>query len=91
MVVHIEFYGIPRSRTGVCRTEFELNEPTATLAQLVCRLQDRFPEFATDCLVGGEFNRSVIASLDGNRFIRDVTTTIRDGETLLIMSADGGG
>lgn len=91
MVIHVEFYGIPRSRAGVPNAQCELSESQTTLADIIRDLERRFPEFGSDCTNDGQLADSVVVNLAGDRFVRDVTTKIRDGQTVLIMSADAGG
>ena len=91
MVVRVEFYGIPRSRAGVAYTQLEICDDTITLARVVRELAQRFPDFGAECAKNGCLAKSYVANVGGNRFVRDADTTIRDGDTLLILSADAGG
>ena len=91
MIVHVEFFGIPRRRAGVPSAQCEFPEQQTTLGVILCDLEKRFPDFGSDCIFEGKFAPSVVANLAGERFIRDTKTEIDDGQTLLIMSADAGG
>ena len=91
MVVRVEFYGIPRSRTGVAQTTLEFAAAPITLAHLVAELAARFPDFGTDCVESDSLARTCVANINGERFVGVANATIRDGETVLIMSADAGG
>jgi molybdopterin converting factor small subunit len=91
MDIRVEFYGIPRTRAGVAHTRLEFATPSTTLAQVVRELARRFPDFGQQCADDGNLAPEVVANVSGDRFVRDSTTTIRDGETLLILSADAGG
>jgi hypothetical protein len=42
-------------------------------------------------VVNGRLHESLAANLGGARFIHDPRTIIRDGQSLLILSADAGG
>ncbi len=91
MVVRVEFYGIPRSRTGVAHTTLEFPAAPITLARVVAELASRYPDFAADCVESDSLARTCVANIDGERFVGVAGTTVNDGETVLIMSADAGG
>ena len=91
MVVRVEFYGIPRSRAGVADTELEICAESISLAHIVRELAQRFPKFGAECSAHDCLAEPYVANVGGDRFVRDADTMIRDGETLLIMSADAGG
>ena len=91
MIVEVEFFGIPRSRAGVPSARCEFSEPQTTLVSIIRDLERRFPDFGSDCTHKGALAPSVVVNLAGERFVRDPTTPIYDGETVLIMSADAGG
>jgi sulfur-carrier protein len=90
MPIRVEFYGIARQRAG--RPAIEL-EPSgsATLGAIIEELGQRLPEFGRACVAGGDLQPELAANLDGQRFISDPATSIRDGQCLLILSADAGG
>jgi hypothetical protein len=54
-------------------------------------LASKLPEFGRECVSAGKLAPSLTANLDGKRFISDPATSIRDGQSLLILSADAGG
>jgi molybdopterin converting factor small subunit len=91
MVVRVEFYGIPRSRTGVAHTALEFTATPITLAHVVKELAARFPDFGADCVESDSLARTCVANINGERFVGVAGATINDGETVLIMSADAGG
>jgi molybdopterin converting factor small subunit len=91
MTLTIEFFGIPRQRTGVVRCELTFAAETITLEQVLAELGRRFPPFANDCSQGGHLAPGYAANLAGERFISDPDTPLHDGDELLILSADAGG
>jgi molybdopterin converting factor small subunit len=82
--MYVECLGIPRERAGVSEVVIEAD----TLGQVLRTLGERFPALrdliAADCL-----HPSIAANLNGDAFVRDPQT--RDGDRLLILSADVGG
>ena len=90
IVVHVEFYGIPRHRAGVACLDLELSAP-ACLADLFARLEVLLPDFGRSCLKNGNLRDGFIANVSGERFVRDLDTMVGDGDSVLILSADAGG
>jgi len=92
-VITVEFFGIARERAGVSRTSIE----GENLGQVLRGIGARFPRFRKTCLAagthddGGSLSFGYCANLNGDRFVSDPQTTLRDGDTLLILSADAGG
>lgn len=94
MAITVEFFGIPRQRTGTPHATV----PAGTLGEVLHRLGQEFPDFARDCLAPGEqsqlqkhLQKHFLASVDNNHFVTDPATQLADGQTLLILSADAGG
>lgn len=84
----VEFYGIPRERTGVAAA----HSAAATLGGTVAELAARFPRFAADCVDPPcNLKPQVVANVGGDRFVREPDTPLASEEVLLIMSADAGG
>ena len=84
----IEFYGIPRQRTGVAET----TAGGSTLGDVLSELAVRYPAFAAECVAScGGLAPQVAASVGGERFVREPNTPLGEHEVLLIMSADSGG
>jgi molybdopterin converting factor small subunit len=84
--VHIEFFGIPRERTGVTEVELDAGRFGDALDQLV----ERYPPFAA-LMDGARLHASVIASLNADTFISDPDTPLTPADRVLILSADAGG
>jgi len=91
MSIRVEFYGISRQRAGTAQAMIELDSEGASLGDVLLGLGTRFPEFGASCLENGRLTRWFLANLDGERFVSDPETTLRDGQSLLILSADSGG
>jgi molybdopterin converting factor small subunit len=85
--ITVEFFGVPRERCGVAATTV----PGDRLGTVLRSLEKCFPALATDCLASGRLRPGFAANLNGERFVSDPDTPLRDGDTLLIMSADAGG
>jgi molybdopterin converting factor small subunit len=84
--MRVEFLGIPRERAGVAEVELE----AATLGQLLIVLERRFPPLRA-LVDSGRLHSSVLASLNGDRFISDPLTRLSTSDCVLILSADAGG
>ena len=64
----------------------------ATLADVLAFVGDMSPGFAESGLIAeGRLHPTLAANIDGQRFVSDPATPIRDGQCLLILSADAGG
>ncbi len=91
MIIQVEFYGIPRHRTGVATTTVEVAGETVRLNDVFRQLSDRFPGLARDCFDQEGLRDGYAANVDGERFVTDASTPLADGYCLLILSADAGG
>ena len=89
--IQIEFFGIPRQRAGVESATVEIDGTRASLGDVVERVASQFPTLAQECFDGRRLLPGFSANIDGNRFVTDPQTLLRDGSSLLIMSADAGG
>jgi len=84
--MRVELFGIPRERAGVASVDLD----AATLGQLVTALSTRFPGIR-DLVTPSGFCPTVVANLNGDRFIQDPGTPIEEGDCVLVLSADAGG
>ena len=84
--MRVEFLGVPRERAGIA--EFEVRADT--LGQLLAALVIRFPSLS-DLITADQLRPSVVANLNGDRFVRDPRTRLVDDDRILILSADAGG
>jgi molybdopterin converting factor small subunit len=88
--MHVEFFGVPRERTGLA----ELDVNAATLGQLLGTLADQIPSFGKFVSAdrpGARLHPAFIASLNGDRFVSDPGTPLAEHDHVLILSADAGG
>jgi hypothetical protein len=91
MALRIEFYGIARQRAGIDHLDLLLTAEQTTLADVLQTLEQIVPQFAAECLHGGRLHPSLAANLDGQAFVTDPGAVVRNGQSLLILSADAGG
>jgi molybdopterin converting factor small subunit len=86
-MIAVEFYGVPRHRTGTPLVRLE----AATIGQALRELSSLFPALAEPSLAQGALPTVFKLSLNGDRFVSDPATPLQDGDTLLLLSADVGG
>jgi molybdopterin converting factor small subunit len=84
--MYVEFLGIPRERAGISELEIQAD----TLGQALARLSTRLPRLS-DLMIGASLHPSIVANLNGDRFVSDPSTPLADDDRLLILSADAGG
>ena len=84
--MHVEFLGVPRQRAGVAELVIEAE----TLGQLLTTLSDRLPSLS-ELIVGDRLHPAFVANLNGDEFISDPKTPLREDDCVLILSADAGG
>ena len=84
--MRVELLGVPRERAGVAEVELQAD----TLGQLLLALAVRFPSLG-ELITTDRLPPSVVANLNGDRFVSDPGTRLTDGDSVLILSADAGG
>ena len=86
-MISIEFYGIPRLRAGTPVIRLQADTVGEALQELgrVC------PALENLVLKESVLHRAYQLSLNGEQFITDPTMSLRDGDVLLLLSADAGG
>ena len=89
--ITVEFFGIPRQRTGSAEASVSLGNDQGTLAELLCQLSREFKDFGDTCVVDGQLDPLYIANRDGEEFLTDPAATLNDGDRILILSSDAGG
>ena len=82
----LSFWALPRERAGVAELELEAD----TLGQLLVALAVRFPSLG-ELIAADRLQPSVVANLNGDRFVSDPGTRLSEGDSVLILSADAGG
>ena len=85
-IMHVEFFGVPRQRAGVAAREMQ----AATLGDLMTQLAVDLPPLG-ELIAGGRLHPSLVANLNGDRFVSDPRTPLADHDCVLILSADAGG
>jgi len=88
--IRVEFYGIVRARAGVADVVVQLPASQATVGALIQLLGGQFPELS-ECFEGRRVRKGFTANIDGERFVTSPDAVVREGEVVLIMSADAGG
>jgi molybdopterin converting factor small subunit len=84
--MHVEFFGVPRERAGIASLDVE----AGTLGQLWTTLAAQIPSLGN--LIGADrLTPSVVANLNGDRFVSDPATPLSENDSVLILSADAGG
>jgi molybdopterin converting factor small subunit len=84
--MRVEFLGVPRVRAGVAETELQAD----TLGQLLASLAIQFPALG-ELIAADRLRSSFVANLNGDQFVSDPQTRLRDDDCVLILSADAGG
>lgn len=91
----VELYGIARQRAGVAHCRLTLDaiggDSTVRLDHLLDRLVAEHPALAGECIVDGAVGPACVANVDGEIFITSPSSPIREGQTLMLLSADAGG
>ena len=84
--MRIELLGLARERAGVAELELEAE----TLGHLLVALEARFPALS-DLIAADRLRPSVVANVNGDRFVSDPQTPLHESDCVLILSADAGG
>jgi molybdopterin converting factor small subunit len=85
--MRVEFLGLSRERAGVAELELRAE----TLGQLLTTLRTKFAPSLDPVISGDRLAPSFVANLNGNQFVSDPGTRLRDSDCVLILSADAGG
>jgi len=87
MSVRVEFYGIARRRAGVESMDVD----AACLSEMVDRLTACLPQLAESCFDGQRLRSGYLANINGRNFTSDPDAPLKDGDCVMILSADAGG
>jgi molybdopterin converting factor small subunit len=85
--MRVEFLGLSRERAGVAELELRAE----TLGQLLTTLRTKFAPSLDAVISGDRLGPSFVANLNGDQFVSDPHTKLRDNDCVLILSADAGG
>ena len=83
----VEFFGIPRQRTGCSEHAFRCQ----TVAEVLVELESFYPALRGLRRPDGGLSPHYLLSLDGVRFLTDPGEHLEPGSRLLLLSADAGG
>ncbi len=83
----VEFYGVPRQRAG--RAELPLH--AATLGEMMAEVVRHCPRLADLRGPDGRPAPAYLVSLNGERFLLAPDEPVRQGDRILLLSADAGG
>jgi molybdopterin converting factor small subunit len=84
--MHVEFFGVSRQHAGVSDLEVQAD----TLGHLLGTLAAQIPSLG-EFIAVDRLHSSFVANLNGNQFVSDPGTPLRDSDCILILSADAGG
>lgn len=84
--MNVEFFGVPRERAGLSKLEVQAD----TLGQLLVTLTARIPALKGVLNVDG-LHSAFVANLNGDQFVSDPGTPLKESDCVLILSADAGG
>jgi molybdopterin converting factor small subunit len=84
--MYVEFLAMPRRLTGISEVEVQAD----TLGTLLSTLAVQFPSLGK-FIISNQLHPSLIANLNGNRFVKDPETELGENDRVLILSADVGG
>jgi molybdopterin-guanine dinucleotide biosynthesis protein A len=85
--VVVEFFDVARLRAGRASCDVR----AANLGEAVVAAAAECPGLAVDVVRGGALSPHFRANLRGERFIDDPATPLRDGDRVLLLSAQAGG
>ena len=91
MAIRVEFFGLARQRAGISQLDLELPAGNTPLADVLRAIAREAPQLAGEWIVNGKLHSALAANLGGQQFVSDPATLVRDGQSLLILSADAGG
>ena len=91
MVITVEYFGIPRQKTGVCSDSLSFSEHPVNLQQVLAEISLKHADFTVHCMDGDQLSRQTIINLNGDQFIKSLQTVVVDGDNILILSTDAGG
>ena len=91
MVITVEYFGIPRQKTGVCSDSLSFSEHPVNLQQVLAEISLKHADFTDHYMDGDQLSRQTIINLNGDQFIKSLQTVVVDGDNILILSTDAGG
>jgi molybdopterin synthase sulfur carrier subunit len=86
-VVTIELYGVPRMRAG--RSEVAVD--ASCLGDALAALGRACPVLTPSVVDGPRLQRCYVVAINGIQFTADAAHPLRDGDAIVLLSADAGG
>ena len=87
MMVTIELYGVPRMRAG----RDEITVEAGCLGDALAALGRECPVLAPSVVDGQRLQPCYVVAINGVQFTADATHPLRDGDAIILLSADAGG
>ena len=84
--MYVEFLGVPRQRAGISELEVQAD----TLGRLLESLAAQIPSLG-ELINVNRLYPAFVANLNGDQFVSDPATPLKEGDCVLILSADAGG
>ncbi|MEQ9324109.1 MAG: MoaD/ThiS family protein [Polyangiaceae bacterium] len=85
--VRIELYGVPRLRAGKTTVDVRAN----SVAEALEALASACPDLAPSVVDAGALSPAYLIAINGTQFDDDPATRLRDGDVLVLLSAQAGG
>lgn len=85
--IHVEFFGVARSRANVAEVTLDV----VSLREVLSQIDDQFPALAELCVDDGELAPGWLLNVNGSAFTRELSTPLNDGDSVLLIPADAGG
>ncbi len=86
-LVIVELFGVARHRAGVA----ELSVRGVTIGELIQAVASACPKLGDLLSADGSLSRRYLVSIDGCRFVADLTESIPANARVLILGAEAGG
>ncbi|MFQ5878419.1 MAG: MoaD/ThiS family protein [Acidobacteriota bacterium] len=87
MTVTFELFGVARARAG----RKEVRVAARTIGSALSALEEICPQLSGPVVAGGRLTRHFRLSLNGRGFVSDPSRTLREGDRLILLSAEAGG
>jgi molybdopterin converting factor small subunit len=87
VVVTIELYGVPRMRAG----RDEIAVEAGCLGDALAALGRECPVLAPSVVDGQRLQPCYVVAINGIQFTADAKHPLRDGDAIVLLSADAGG
>lgn len=85
--VRVELFGVPRLVAGLDAIEVE----AATVHAALLALAERCPALAPSVIEEGRLSPAYVVAINGTQFDDDPERPLRDGDAVVILSAQAGG